>query len=467
MKITFCGADQNVTGSKHLIEAGGLKILLDCGLQQGSQPESDLANRQLPFDAHTIDCVILSHAHADHSGMLPVLVKNGFCGKIYCTGATADITKFILLDSAVVQEMDFKYALGRLNSPNPPEVLYTKQETENVFQYLTPVPYFRLQPKWTQLNNSVRFKFYDAGHILGSAVTYLEITENGQTHGLVYTGDIGQPGAPILHDPETVIENADTVISEATYGNINHRPLSDAALQLKEAVEFAIVHKSKIIVPAFALGRTQELIYIMHDLTDRQIIPRIPIYIDGPLTLNITEVFMRHGEDYDNQTWQDFNRSDDKPFVFGNLDYVESVEESKALNTQPGPFMVIASSGMMEGGRILHHLKNNIEDPFNTILITGYQAAGTLGRRIHHGISPVHILGSLLNVRARIITMNELSAHGDQTFLAGYIKNIHGLKNVFLVHAELLHAESLKQILEANHPNFQVTIPKFLDSFEV
>ena len=467
MKITFCGAAQSVTGSKHLIETEGYRILLDCGLYQGGHAESEKANRHLPFDAETVDCVILSHAHADHCGMLPILVKNGFKGKIYCTNATADIAKFILLDSAAVQAQDFRYAAERLNLTTLPEVLYSKEDAENVFQYFEPVPYFRLKPDWTQINDRIRFKFYDAGHILGSAVTFLEIKEGGAIKGLAYTGDIGQPGVPILHDPEEVAENSDVLISEATYGSINHRPLSDAAVQLKEAVEFAIARSSKIIVPAFALGRTQELIYIMHDLTDRKLIPKIPIYIDGPLTLNITDVFMRHGEDFNQQTWKDFGSKNENPMLFKNLEYIHTVEESKALNTKPGPFMIISSSGMMEGGRILHHLKNNIEDPNNTILITGYQAEGTLGRKLHHGDSPVQILGTTLAVRARIITMNELSAHGDQAFLVNYTKNIHGLKNVFLVHTELPQAESLKQALEAGQHDFKITIPSLLQSFEV
>ena len=467
MKITFYGAAQSVTGSKHLIETEGFRILLDCGLHQGGHTGSDEANQKLPFEVRTIDCVILSHAHADHSGMLPILVKNGFNGKIYCTSATADIAKYILLDSAAVQAQDFKYATERLNLPNPPAVLYTKLDAENVSQYFEPVPYFRLKPEWKQINDRIRFKFYDAGHILGSAVTFLEIKEGGVTKGLVFTGDIGEPGVPILYDPEAVQENADVIISEATYGNINHRPLSDAAIQLKEAVDFAIAHKSKIVVPAFALGRTQELIYIMHDLTDKGIIPRIPIYIDGPLTLNITDVFMNHVEDFDKETWQDFGSKNENPMQFRNLEYVHTVEESKALNTKPGPFMIISSSGMMEGGRILHHLKNNIENPNNTILITGYQAEGTLGRRLHHGVNPVQILGSTLSVRARIITMNELSAHGDQKFLVNYIRSIKGLKNVFLVHTELPQAESLKFALEAGKPEFKVTIPSLLQSFEV
>jgi metallo-beta-lactamase family protein len=466
MKITFYGAAEEVTGSKHLIETDGFKILLDCGLHQGGHRAEDSAQK-LPFDAKSIDCVILSHAHADHCGMLPILVKNGFRGKIYCTTATADIARFIMLDSAVVQQMDFLFAKERLNIPNPTPVMYTKEDAEAVTQYFEPTPYFRLTKQWTQISPNVRLKFYDAGHILGSAVTFLEIKEDGVTKGLAYTGDIGQPGAPILHDPESIEETTDVVISEATYGGTEHKPLSDVAQKLKDVIDFAIHNHSKIVVPAFALGRTQELIYILHDLIDRQIVKRLPIFVDSPLGLNITDVFNKHSEDYNDQTWKDFGQKHELPLAFSNLEYVESVEESKALNTKPGPFMIIASSGMMEGGRILHHLKNNIENPKNTILITGYQAEGTLGRKIYHGDTPVNILGSPMAVNARIITMNELSAHGDQEFLTKYIKSVHGLKNVFLVHTELPQAKSLEQSLQAGEPSFKVTIPTFAQSFEV
>lgn len=466
MKVTFFGAAQSITGSKHMIETEGFRILLDCGLHQGGHTPSDEANQTLPFDAKTVDCVILSHAHADHCGMLPILVKNGFKGKIYCTTATADIAKYILLDSAAVQAQDAKYALKHGRS-DISTVMYTKEEAESVFQFFEPTPYFRLTRKWTQINDRIRFKFYDAGHILGSAITYLEVKDNGTTKGLAFTGDIGEPGVPILHDPEPVLENTDVLISEATYGGIQHKPLSDVAAQLKEVIDFAIQNNSKIIVPAFALGRTQELIYIIHDLTDRRIVARIPIFVDSPLSLNITEVFSKHTEDFNAQAWKDFGSKHELPLIFRNLEYVHTVEESKALNTKQGPFMVIASSGMMEGGRIMHHLKNGIENPLNTILITGYQAEGSLGRKLHHGEKTVQILGSTLTVGARIITMNELSAHADQTFLESYIKNIHGLKNLFLVHTELPQASALKLALEASRSNFKVTIPALLENFEL
>ncbi|MEO8065821.1 MAG: MBL fold metallo-hydrolase [Candidatus Doudnabacteria bacterium] len=455
MKITFYGAAQTVTGSKHLIESEGFRILLDCGLHQGEG--GDRANRELAFGAESVDSVILSHAHADHCGMLPVLVRNGFKGKIYCTSATADIAKYILVDSAMVQQQE----------SNHTPVLYTKQEAENVFPYFEEVPYFRLTRQWTRINDRIRFKFYDAGHILGSAITYFEITENGKIKSLAYTGDIGQGGVPILHDPEPIAETVDTLICEATYGGSLHRPLSDAAKQLKTVIDFAIQNKSKILVPAFALGRTQELIYILHDLTNRKLVEKIPIYVDSPLGLNITEVFARHQDDFDVQTWTDFGSKQEVPLIFASLTYIRTVEESKALNAKQGPFMVISSSGMMEGGRILHHLKNGIEDPKNAVLITGYQSENTLGRKIQQGASQVEILGSRLSVNAKIVTMNEFSAHGDQAFLANYIDHTRELNNLFLVHTEMPQALSLEKFLLTSNPGFKINIPSLLQSFEL
>lgn len=465
MKLTFYGAAQTVTGSKHLIETEGFRILLDCGLYQGEHSGND-AGQTLPFDAKTIDCVILSHAHADHCGMLPVLVKNGFKGKIYCTGATADIAKFILLDSANIQEQNFRLNLEYSNAAGP-DILYSKEEAENTFQYFEVIPYFRLSQKWTQINDRIRFKFYDAGHILGSAITYLGVKENNKIKSLAFTGDIGQPGAPFLHDPEAVLENTNALISEATYGGSKHRSLSDVAGQLREVIDFALAKHGKIIVPAFSLGRTQELVYILHDLINRKLISDIPIFVDSPLALNISEVFGQHTEDFDIQTHKDFWRKDELPLVFKNLQYIHTIEESKALNTRPGTFIIISSSGMMEGGRVLHHLKNTIGDPKNTILITGYQAQGTLGRKIQNHNSPVQILGSSLEVNARVLTMNEFSAHADQEFLASYIKNIAGLENLFLVHTEPPQAQALQKILEQSNPNFKIIIPELLQSFEV
>jgi metallo-beta-lactamase family protein len=468
MKITFYGAAQNVTGSKHLVETGGLRILLDCGLHQGKRSEARALNSELPFDAKTVDAVILSHAHADHCGMLPVLVRQGFTGKIYATSATAEIAEYIILDSAKIQEQDTIYYNDHLGASGVPIYpLYTTEDAEAVFPHFEPVPYFRISKQWTELNANVRFKLYDAGHILGSSVIVLETTEDGKTKRLAFSGDLGSHNMPILQDPEKITEPVDTLLLECTYGNRLHRPISDAGADLKRIIDDAVSRKRKIIVPTFSLGRTQELIYILHKLTDEGAIPRIPIYIDSPLATKITTVFSRHDEDFDEEAWKDFGKDGESPFDFKNLTYTQSSEESKTLNTLQGPCMIISASGMAEGGRILHHLKNNIEDSNTIILITGYQAKDTLGRKIQEGISPVNILGRPYRVNAEIINLDELSAHADQKGLAQYISDIAGLQTICLVHTEMPQAEEFTKLLKKSHPNTTIITPALRDSIEV
>ncbi|GAC1413192.1 MAG: MBL fold metallo-hydrolase [Candidatus Doudnabacteria bacterium] len=463
MKITFYGAAQNVTGSKHLVETQGFRVLLDCGLYQGKRSLAYELNSKLPFDAKSIDAVILSHAHADHCGLLPVLVREGFRGKIYCTNATAEITRYILLDSASVQEQEAKYHAEHSQPGDkifPP--LYSEADVLECLKYFSPLPYYRLTKQWVALNENVRLKFYDAGHILGSAITYLEIKEGDKTQGLVFTGDLGKSGAPILHDPEVVEEQADVLISEATYGGRTHLPITAAVTKLKEVINFAVNNKSKIIVPAFALGRVQELIYILHGMIDDGT-KAIPMYVDTPLGLNISEVFLRHSEDFNEGVWKDFGSKNEEFLRFDSLKYIHSAEESKALNSIPGPLMIIASSGMMEGGRVLFHLKNNIEDPTATVLITGYQAEHTLGRKIQNGISPVRVLDRMKELKARVVTIDEFSAHADQPYLEEYMSKLKGLKKVFLVHTEFEQAEALKNEIK----EYEVEIPKLGESFEI
>lgn len=468
MKITFFGAAQTVTGSKYLIETEDYKLLLDCGLHQGKRSESNKLNSELPFDASKIDAVILSHAHADHSGMLPVLVRDGFAGKIYCTAATADITKFILEDSANVQKNDAIYLNKHLlPGANPIEPLYTDRDVKKTFNHFNPIPYFRLSNTWTVLNKNIRFKFYDAGHILGSAITLLEITEGAETKNLVFTGDLGRHFLPILRDPEFIKEEAEILITEATYGDRIHRPVTDLEGDLKHIISEAVKNKSKIIVPSFSLGRTQELLYMLHKLVDQKDIPDLPIYIDSPLSQKITRVFNTYTLDFDEEFWADFGEKGEKAFMFKNLIIVNSIEESKKINSQPGPFIVIAGSGMCEGGRVLHHLKNHIQDRNTIILITGYQAENTLGRKIYDGISPVKIYGQEYQLKAKVITLNELSAHADQNDLLNYISSIKGLTQVFLVHSEISQSEPLKKIVQEKHPSISVHIPTFEQEFEI
>lgn len=467
MKITFFGAAQNVTGSKHLIQTKDFNLLLDCGLYQGRRNEANLQNKNLPFDAEKIDTVILSHAHLDHCGTLPVLVKNGFAGKIYCTPATAEIAKFILMDSAGIQEQDAEYLNKHLKEGEEEIVpIYTKEDVEKVLEHFEPVEYFRFTNKWTKLNNEIRFKLYDAGHILGSAITVIEVKEGKETKTVVFSGDLGRDYSPILCSPESVAEKADLLITECTYGDRIHRPIHEAVLQLKEVVSLAVKDKKKIIVPAFSLGRTQELIYIIHKLIDEKQISDIPIYIDSPLAEKITDVFGHYIKYFDEDFWRDFGNKKSSPFTIKNLHYVGTIQESKNLNNLEGPLMIISASGMAEGGRVLHHLKNNIPDPNNIVLITGFQAENTLGRRMQEGVNPVRIYGKEYPLNAKVITLDEFSAHADSRDLLKYIEKIKGLKDIFLVHSEPNQASAFGDMLKEQVKGVNVTIPRLNESFE-
>lgn len=458
-----------------MIETGGYRLLLDCGMYQGKRDVSNQLNKKLPFEATKVDAMILSHAHADHCGSIPILVKEGFLGKIYCTAPTADIVKFILEDTANIQEQDAKYYNKHLpSSQKAIEPIYTQQDVKKTFSHFNSVPYFRLSGNWTQLTDNIRFKFYDAGHILGSAITLLEITEpfamaqgkSGQKKNLIFTGDLGRDFLPILRDPEFAEENAQTLVMECTYGDRLHKPVADLEVDLKNIINTAVQHKSKIIVPAFSLGRTQELLYILHKMIDRKEIPPLPIFADSPLAQKITRVFGTYTNDFDEEFWTDFGEKGEKAFLFDNLISTPSIEESKSINDKQGPYMVIAGSGMCEGGRILHHLKNNISDPNNVILITGYQAENTLGRKLVENISPVRIYGIEYQVKAKIVVLNELSAHADQKDLLNYAAHVQGLKKVFLVHTELPQAQIFKDLLEKEHPAIDIRIPISGEAFE-
>jgi metallo-beta-lactamase family protein len=467
MKITFYGAAQNVTGSKHLIETKNFKLLLDCGLHQGKKALVREMNSHLPFEAAQVDAVILSHAHTDHAGMLPVLVKNGFKGKIYATTATTDVCRYLLMDSAKIQEQD-AFEHNRIHPLDEAiQPLYNAFDVEAAMRHFEPTPYFRLTHHWTQITDNIRFKFYDAGHILGSAITLLEVTEDGQTKTLAFSGDLGNDYVPLLHSPEHIKESVDAMILECTYGGSNHGELEDATDRLQRLIMEAVRHQSKVIIPSFSLGRTQELIYILHQLSDRKLIPNIPIYIDSPLAANLADVFAAHREDYSEQTWKDFGGRDSVPLLFKNLHYTHSPEESKKLNDTPGPLIIISASGMAEGGRVLHHLKHNLSNPHSTIILSGYQAENTLGRKIQEGISPVKVLGEWLDVNARVISFDEFSAHADQNGLTSYIEHTKGLTQLFLVHTELPQATTFKHHAEEQFPNLKVTIPEVGTSFEV
>jgi metallo-beta-lactamase family protein len=468
MKITFLGAAQGVTGSKHLLEAAGRRILLDCGSFQGHRAAAYQANAVLPPATADLDAVILSHAHADHCGSLPLLVKNGFNKKIYATPATIDIARLIMLDSAKLQKNDYKHLKKRAAPGDqvlPP--IYSEADVEKACRLFSAVPYCQDVPAGQNLGPELDFKFYNAGHILGSAVTLVKSGRGAAARAVAYTGDLGSTNVPILPDPENIPEPVDVLISECTYGDRNHRPLGEALNFLKKIINEAVANQSRIIVPAFALGRTQELIYILHKLHDDGEIPALPIYLDSPLAGNITAAFTRHNADFDRQTWQDFISNHESPFVFEKLHYIQTVAESKRLSQKPGPLMIIASSGMLEGGRILYHLENNVGDPRSVIVLTGYQAEYTLGRKLQSGDKTVRIYGRSFAVRAQILSIDEFSAHADQRGLLDYMLALKGLKKLFLVHAEQHPAETFSRLIKTQRPDLEVIIPPLGASFTV
>jgi metallo-beta-lactamase family protein len=468
MNITFYGATENVTGSKHLLQVGDFKLLLDCGVFQGKRSEANEKNRNLPFDAREIDAVILSHAHLDHSGALPILVKNGFMGKIYCTSATKEIVKYILEDSAELQLQDAKYFNKHIqNESKKIEALYDKEDVKNTLQKLTAVSYYREKDTWQTVNKNIRFKFLEAGHILGSAITVIEVKEKKVVKNLVYTGDLGRGESHMLKSPEFPTENVDNLIVESTYGDKIHRPIIEAEKELKELVNFAVSKKSKIIVPAFALGRTQELIYILHNLINQKQIPQIKIFIDSPMAINITELFDGHEKDFDFEWWQDFGKKNIDVFTAQNLYFTKSSQKSQEINNTPGPMIIISASGMCEGGRILHHLKNNIGSANNIVLLTGYQAENTLGRRLKDGNKFVKIFGLNYPVQAKVLSLDELSAHADQAGLLNYIENCKNLKNLFLVHGEKDSLNELAKKAKEKIPGLSIDVPINSQEFEI
>ncbi|MBM4036656.1 MAG: MBL fold metallo-hydrolase, partial [Planctomycetes bacterium] len=370
MQIRFLGAVRTTTGSMHLLSANGARVLLDCGLFQGKRKEAFERNRNLPFDAATIDAVVLSHAHIDHSGNLPTLASRGFRGPVYATPATVDLCDIMLRDSAHLQELDVEFVNKRRarQGKNPFEPLYRLEDVEQLMKQFEPVPYGLP----TEVAKGVTVTFHDAGHILGSAVTELAARENGSTRRIVFTGDLGRPGMPILRDPEAVA-GADVLITESTYGNRVHPPHEDVQAKLAGLVNDVCRLGSKLIIPSFSVGRTQQLLFYLDQLHRKRGICRLPVFVDSPLSTRATEVHERHAECFDEETLAQIRRGD-SPFDFPELHFTASVEESKALNARPGPMVIISASGMCEAGRILHHLRNNIGDPNNVVLFVGFQA---------------------------------------------------------------------------------------------
>jgi metallo-beta-lactamase family protein len=467
MTITFYGAAGSVTGSKHLVEVMGKKILLDCGIWQGL-PDVRERNRSFPFPPESIDYVILSHAHLDHSGMLPLLVKRGFTGQIFATPATADVTQHMLEDMAGIEVQDADYrAKHKIGAPDEREPLITPEDIPVTMERFVKVSYARHGQGWHELPNGPRLKLYDAGHILGSAISVLEWQDRPAPQRLAYSGDLGPDDLPLLHNPEVPAEEITTLLLESTYGSRQHEPLGQALDRLADTINAVCQRGGKMIVAAFSLGRTQTLVYTIHKLIDEGRIPRFPIYVDSPLATDITDTYRRHRHNYDDETQRDFAGQDHRPLAFRNLRYTRSVRESKQLNAVEGPVMIISASGMMTAGRVVHHLRHTISHEKNAIFVTGYQAEGTTGRRILEGVKRVELLGDQFDVRAQIALFNEFSAHADRSQLQQFAEQIKGLKQVILVHGEPHQADDLKAQLKQAHPDWEVIRPNEGDMTEL
>lgn len=446
MNLTFWGAAQTVTGSMHLIEVNGQRMLLDCGLYQGKRQLSYERNLSFPFDPTSIDVVVLSHAHIDHSGNLPNLVKQGFRGSIWATPATRDLCVAMLQDSGHIQEQDAAYVNRKRERDGLPPIqpLYTKHDAVEAVKQFVTINYHRpFSPA-----AGVTATFLDAGHILGSAIVVLDIVEGERQRRLVFSGDLGRQGMAVLRDPEPVIDGADMLILESTYGNRRHESRDEARKVLRQTIVDTHKRRGKIIIPAFAVGRTQELVYALHELTEAQKIPSLDIYVDSPLAVDVTEVFRAHPECYDEETLALLQQTRN-PFGFRQLTYVRDVEDSKRLNFLRESAVIISASGMCESGRILHHLKNNIEDSDNTILFSGFQAENTLGRRILDGNRRVRIFGEEYDVRARVARIEGYSAHADSEELRAWTRHFdrQRLQHIFLVHGETDSALGLSGLL--------------------
>lgn len=458
MHIEFHGAARTVTGSQHLIEVNGQRILLDCGFYQGRRQETYERNLNFAYDPQHVDVLVLSHAHIDHSGNIPNLVKSGFQGDIVCTYATRDLCSIMLRDSGKIQESDIRYVNKRRKRENlpPVEPIYTMEDAVNSLRYFVGIGYERPY----RLAKGVTLTFYDAGHILGSAMVKLEIEdhETKEIYTLIFSGDIGRYDRPILGDP-TTFKEADILIMESTYGNRDHEAAAPDNQKLADVVNQTTQRGGKIVVPAFAIGRTQELVYRLHELMQAGEIPHIPVYVDSPLAINATGIYRLHPEAYDAEMAELLLQGQD-PFAFDTMHYTTTVQQSKALNDSPQSAVIISASGMAEAGRILHHLAHTVEDKKNTVLIVGWQAPHTLGRRLVEKRPQVKIFGQPFDLNAQVVTMNGFSGHAGRSELLAWTSEFtRPPQHTFLVHGEYEAAVALAEGLHGQ--GFEkVTIPE-------
>ncbi len=459
IKLRFLGAVQNVTGSRHLLEANGTRLLIDCGLYQ----ERHFKARNwdpFPIPPDSINAVLLTHAHLDHCGLLPKLVREGFKGRIYCTDATAEIARIILLDSAKLQEEDAEHKRMRhekegRKGPYLEKPLYTVQDAEAVFPHFESVSY----KQTITLAKGVSVTFCDAGHVLGSSMIRVDVGLNGEQRTVLFSGDIGRPDRPIVRDPN-IPEKADYVVIESTYGDRVHKETGDVKKQIADAINWAKQAGGNIVVPSFALERSQEILFYLSELLAENAIPHLMVFLDSPMAAKITEVFKHHYELLDEQT-QELLRNHHSPFEFPGLKFTSTSEESKAINHISGTVMIIAGSGMCTGGRIKHHLVNNISRKESTIMFVGYQSVGTLGRSILDGAKKVRILGQQYAVKAKVVHINGFSAHADKNELLAWLNKFHTPpKHIFVVHGEADSAIAFGKFIQ-KQAGLAATVPEY------
>ncbi|MCB0638821.1 MAG: MBL fold metallo-hydrolase [Lewinella sp.] len=462
MKVKFCGAAREVTGSAHLITLeDGYTILLDCGLYQGNEKEMEDFNRTWLFDPAEIDCLVLSHAHIDHSGRIPKLVKDGFRGTIYCTHATRSLCAIMLLDSAHIQERDAEY-YNKRNPDHPRKPLYESKDVHEAMKLFAALPY----DKWMNINQYVEVQFRDAGHILGSASVTLRLHEPDRTIHFGFTGDIGRSNRPILRDPQPM-PAVDYLICESTYGDREHEEKPQEVERFLRIIKEACVErKGKLLIPAFSVGRTQEIVYLLDQLENEGRLPRIPVYVDSPLAVNATTVFGSHPECYDEEL-EDYILTDPDPFGFNKLEYITKVEASKAINASEGPSIIISAAGMLNAGRSKHHLFHMIDNPRHTILIVGYASPQTPGGKLRDGADGMKLFGQYMPVKAHVEIMDSFSAHADRSEIKAFVNGQQQhVKNLFLVHGTIERQESLAGLLKDSGFR-EVTIPELGDEFNL
>jgi metallo-beta-lactamase family protein len=465
MKLTFFGATHTVTGSKYLLQANGKNILIECGMYQGHRADWLERNSHLPFDSSTIDAMLLSHAHIDHSGIIPVLGRSGFKGNIYCTNATADLCDVMLMDSAYIQEQDAAFITMRNEKKGLPPVdpLYTRADAREVLGQFKSINSYN-QP--TVIVPGVTATWLDAGHMLGSAMILIDIEEGGRKVRLAFSGDLGRGNSDMLRDPDHP-HDADYLLTESTYGNREHESLTDVNDRVCAIINRAVEKKGKIIIPAFAVGRTQQLLYTLYQIAQGGCIPTLPVYVDSPLSLQATEVFKRHPDCF-NKQFHDVMMNGRNPFSMSNINYVGSVDESKAINDFKKPCIIISASGMAEAGRIRHHIKNNVQDDRNTILIVGWCAPHTLGSHLASGDKEVNIFGEPYKVRATIETIDAFSGHADKSELRAWAEKVTGpLRGIFVIHGEEEAALPFADTLRGLYPKANVLVPQFAESVEL